>query len=112
LSPYRTRARRALIDEIPTIQRRALAQEYIEAMRIADEPQPFTTLRWNFNWVDKLALVWAIIVVLMILWMQQPGGFARSLQSENIGEWGHLLFSVVAIPWGVLRVLTGLFSRH
>jgi hypothetical protein len=56
-------------------------------------------------WCDKAALIWAMIVVGGILFLQQPGGFERSLQAENIGEWGNLLWRVVGIPWLVLRAV-------
>lgn len=54
-------------------------------------------------WCDKLALVWAMILVGMILFLQQPGGFERSLQSENVGEWWNLLLRLVVVPWVILR---------
>ena len=54
-------------------------------------------------WCDRVALGWAFVLILGVLFLQQPGGFERSLQSENIGEWGNLLWRLVGIPWLALR---------
>lgn len=56
-------------------------------------------------WCDRLALIWGLVVIGAILFMQQPGGFERSLQAENIGEWGNLIFRIILVPWLVLRII-------
>lgn len=57
-------------------------------------------------WCDKIAIFWAILLVLFIAALQRPGGFALSLQPENIVDgWGALLGKLVLIPWIALRVI-------
>jgi hypothetical protein len=108
MSPYRFRI--GLLEEVKRLgatQRHALARECLQALNEAEQPrQPIARWRIQWNWADSIGLIWAIIVVLMVVFAQQPGGFERSLQSENIGEWGNLLFRVVLIPWAILRLLS------
>lgn len=112
-SPYRRNLE--LAEELKhahPAHRARLAQEWFSALSASQEAsQPFTRLRYRVSWADKLAVAWAIVLVLLILFLQQPGGLAHSLKSENIGEWGHLLFLFVVLPWIPLRLLAALFSR-
>ena len=63
------------------------------------------------NFVDRLAIVWAIILVLLILFLQQPGGLEHSLDWGNLwGGWGALLFKLVIVPWFGLRMVVGLLT--
>ncbi len=58
-------------------------------------------------WVDRLALVWAIVLIFAICALQQPDGFEHSLAASNIiGGWGSLIL------WFVLRVIDAMFVRH
>jgi hypothetical protein len=64
-------------------------------------------------WADRLALAWGFILILFILMLQQPGGFENSLAAEIIiGGWGSLLFKLVVIPWGLLRIVDAMFTRR
>ena len=64
-------------------------------------------------WADRVALVWGFVLILFILMLQQPGGFENSLSAENIlGGWGSLLFKLVVIPWGLLRIVDAMFTRR
>ena len=57
-------------------------------------------------WCDKIALIWAILLILFISFLQGPGGFEHSLRPENIGGgWGMLMWKLVAIPWIALRAI-------
>ena len=106
MSPYRMR--RTLLAEIAQMdqpQRKWFAGECLAALHEADQPQPVVKWRWHFNLIDKAFLVWIVLLTGMILFAQQPGGLAYSLRWENIGEWGHLYFIIVAIPWAILRLL-------
>lgn len=57
-------------------------------------------------WADRLAIFWAMLLIVAILILQPPGGFAISISPENIiDSWGALLGKLVLIPWLVLRVI-------
>jgi len=63
------------------------------------------------NFVDRLAIGWAIILVLLILFLQQPGGLDHSLDWGNLwGGWGKLLLILVVVPWFALRLVVGAFT--
>ena len=56
--------------------------------------------------VDRIAIIWGVVLIMGIVALQQPGGFAVSIQADNIIDgWCMLLLKVVLLPWFILRVL-------
>jgi len=63
------------------------------------------------NFVDRLACAWAVILVGLILFLQQPGGLEHSLDWGNLwGGWGKLFLILVGVPWFILRIVAGIFT--
>ena len=57
-------------------------------------------------WADRVALLWAILLICAIIFLQGNGGFAHSLEPDNImGGWGQLLLKLVVAPWAFLRFI-------
>lgn len=54
--------------------------------------------------IDKLALTWLMILVLVILGLQHPGGFNESLDNFYEG-WFPLILKFVFYPWLFCRVI-------
>lgn len=55
-------------------------------------------------WCDRAALLWAILLIAVILFAQQDGGFSASLSPENIvNGWLQILLRLVVVPWAALR---------
>lgn len=67
------------------------------------------------NKLDKAFIIFGVVLVILIVLAQHPGGFEESLRPDNIWDgWFKLLWKFVLLPWLVLRVLLLLLSggRH
>lgn len=57
-------------------------------------------------WADKIAAVWAFVVVGIVVALQKPGGFVQSIDTEaGLGQWLRLFFVIILPVWAFLRVI-------